>query len=175
MVSLKKKFSWYHKVVYNLGPTFFIILKVENYSFSSGSLWINIITFQFLPNTSSIKSSIGSKIDGLVWAYPCGYAPFRIGILFVTHLEGEEWEYPRTKIVSECHRYSSWRASRSCSLGSKNRTDCDLLCFCRLGTNAWSFKYLYLVLWKCFPRFVPCDLFLKLASCKWVYKMAYLS
>jgi len=37
------------------------------------------IRSQYLLN----KIPIGSKIDGLVWAYPCGYAPFRIGILFV--------------------------------------------------------------------------------------------
>ena len=40
------------------------------------SLWIDIITFQFLPDTSQGKYRIGSQIDGLVWAYPCGYALF---------------------------------------------------------------------------------------------------
>ena len=50
------------------------------------SVWIDIIPFQFLHNTSQGKSWIGSQIDRLVWAYPCSYALFWIGIHFLKDL-----------------------------------------------------------------------------------------
>lgn len=69
------------------------ILLCEIFGFSSSSIpishrysvWINREPFLlyesiFLHSNSfpiPLKSQIGSKMDGLVWAYPCGYALFK--------------------------------------------------------------------------------------------------
>lgn len=52
----------------------------DTFSFST-FVWINIITFQFLLDTSQEKFWIGFNINKLVWAYPYGYAPFEIHFL----------------------------------------------------------------------------------------------
>ena len=51
------------------------------------SVWINrepfllylyesILLHSKIPSRYLLRNRIGSQIDGLVWAYPCGYAPF---------------------------------------------------------------------------------------------------